>query len=122
MTAFTGAIVAVLVLLSVGCASHAILDPAPLSDFVDVRVINDTAQTVAVTGCWDRHCHDTKGMPTDSIQPSRHRDEALWNNSDPGVGAVRLRGDGSTLGCVTFRWHRGQEHATLSASQALPCT
>jgi hypothetical protein len=116
------AIVAVLALIGVGCSNQGILDQAPLANFVDVRVVNDSAETVEVTGCWDRHCHDTKTMLTDSIRPSQYRDEALWNNSDPGVGAVRFHRGGSTVGCVAFRWRKGQEHATLSASQATPCT
>src|SRR5436309_27753 len=91
---------ALIALAGAACSNNAILDQSPLGSFVVVRVTNDTSRTVDATGCWDRHCRNRDtGIPTVSIRPGHHRDEAYWNNSDPGVGAVRFVSAASAPGC-----------------------
>lgn len=96
-------------------------ESATLASFVDTRVINDTGRAIRVTGCWDPACRTTKYMPTDTIAPGGSRDEALWNNSDAGTAAMRFVSSGRVIGCVVFRYRKGQAHAVVHAREARRC-
>jgi hypothetical protein len=95
-----------LTLMLAGCR----LDFADLSNWLDVRVVNDTPGTVTVVapGYGAR----------DSLAAGQARDDALWLNDHASIALIRVISGGSVLGCVTIHYRRGQLHATALISQA----
>jgi hypothetical protein len=88
-----------------------VLDPASLSNFLDLHVKNDTGRAVTIAGLGFRDALDAGGA----------RDQAAWLNDTGGVARVRVLSGGRTLGCLTIRYRKGQQHATALVSGALPC-
>lgn len=104
-------VVASIAVFLAGCGSAAVLDLAPLSDFVDLHVKNDTGRAVTIAGLGFR----------DRLGPESARDEAAWRNSSSGVARIRVLSSGRTLGCLAIRYRKGQQHATALVSAAAPC-
>ena len=98
-------------LLLAGCGNGAVLDPAALSNFLDLQVKNDTNKTVTIASLGFR----------DTLDARSARDEAAWLNARPGVAHVRVSSGGRTIGCLTIRYRKGQQHATALVSTAVPC-
>jgi len=103
-----------------GCGSNAVLDLAPLGDFYDLRVDNDTASTVTIGPCWGSKCQHLDGI-TDTLNPGAHRDEALWGNETPGLAALQISRDGTIVGCLYLHYRKGQTHGHAQISGASPC-
>jgi hypothetical protein len=108
-------------LLVTGCSNNAVFDLAPLGSFLDLRVENDTGDTVAITDCSASKCHRNGGGFNDTLKAYAAREEAAWLNATPGVAAVRVSRDGATIGCFRVRYRKGQQHATARVSEAAPC-
>jgi hypothetical protein len=106
-----------------GCSTnHAVLDPASLSSFLDLRTINDTASTVNVQGCWDAHCRDTSNMLSNDVGPGASSEQAFWNSVESGgIAVVRISRGNVVTGCLVVRYAKGQEHATARVSDAHSC-
>jgi hypothetical protein len=103
-------------------ACSASIDPSPLSEFFDLRVVNDTGQTVKVEPCWDPSCRDRTGMPTSTLEVEGHRDMAPWSNSVGGTVAVAvIRPGSSALKCMVVHYIRGQKKGTVRVSAARAC-
>jgi hypothetical protein len=98
-------------MLLTGCGSAAVLDPAALSNFLDLQVKNDTSKTVTIVGLGFR----------DTLGAGSARDEAAWLNDQPGVARVQVSSRGRTIGCLTIRSRKGPQHAIVLVSRALPC-
>jgi hypothetical protein len=113
------ALAAVVVLALAACSTY---DPAPLSEFFDLRIVNDTSQTVKIEPCWNPTCGDRTGMPTDTLKPGSYRDEAAWLNNVGGTVAVAVLPPGSgTMRCVRVHFVRGQQNGIVQASAAQAC-
>ena len=87
------------------------LDPSSLSNFLDLHVKNNTGRAVTIAGLGFR----------DKLDTGRARDEAAWLNDTTGVARVRVLNDRRALGCLTIRYRKGQQHATVLVSRAVPC-
>lgn len=107
-------------LLLAGCGSNAVLDPAPLGSFYDLRVENDSDATVTIRPCWGSRCQHPDGIK-DTLKPGAHRNEALWGNATPGLAAMQISRDGTTVGCLRLRYRKEQTHGQARVSEASPC-
>ena len=105
-------------LLLSGCGNNAILDPAPLSSFLDLRVENDTGMTVKISDCWLSGCQPGFG---DTLAPDSDREEADWLNESGGVAVVAVSRSGFLVGCLRVRYRKGEEHAVAHVSDAGAC-
>jgi hypothetical protein len=103
-----------------GCGGNAVLDLAPLSDFYDLRVQNDTASEVTVGPCWGSKCQHLDGIKT-TLRPGAHRDMAFWGNETSGLAALQISRDGTAVGCLYLRYRKGQTHGQAQVSAASPC-
>jgi hypothetical protein len=108
-------------LLLAGCGNSAVLDLAPLEDFLDMRVVNDTAATVTIADCWGHNCARTGGGFDDTLNPYSERDEAAWANATSGVAAIRVTSARGGVSCLAVSFTKGQLHATRRVSEATPC-
>jgi hypothetical protein len=108
-------------ILMSGCADNAVLDLAPLQDFMDLRVVNDTDKTVTIADCWGA-CQRNGGDFEDKLLPYHEREEAAWNNATPGVAAVRVSRGGATVGCFRVRYRKEQQQAVARISEVKPCS
>ena len=57
----------------------------------------------------------------DRVAPGHSRDEAAWLNDHPGAALVRIDSGRGTLGCLSARYRRGQQHAAVVVSDVKPC-
>lgn len=118
--------IALMVLTAIGFAAGASacsVDPAPLSEFFDLTVVNDTGHSLRFQPCWDVRCTDTTGMPIDTLAPGASRRTAPWSNSVGGTVGLReiALDSGKVVGCLTIRFKKGQENGTAALSLARPC-
>ncbi len=116
------AAIALTVLAFAGCGGNAALDLAPLGDFLDLQINNNTAQIVTIEDCWGAHCDRSIGSGfKDILRPNGQRYEAAWDNATAGIARVRVLRAGRTFGCFAVPYRKGQMHATVLVSNAAPC-
>jgi hypothetical protein len=104
-----------------GCSNNAVFDLAPLGSFFDLRVENDTGDTVTISDCWGSKCQHSGGGFNDTLRPGAEREEAAWLNATPGVAAVRISRREATVGCLRLHYRKGQEHGQARVSEAAQC-
>lgn len=107
-------------LLFSGCGSNAVFDLAPLNDFYDLSVQNDSAAPVTISACWGAKCHHLDG-PKSTLKPGAQRDMAFWGNETSGLAALNISRDGTTVGCLYLPYAKGQKHGQAQVSAASPC-
>jgi hypothetical protein len=106
-----GVAVTVVVLALALRGNGGVFDFAALSNFLDLRVENNTSRPVTISSLGFR----------DPLRPGASRDEAAWLNATAGIARVRVSRGGKTIGCLTVRDRKGQQHATALVTTAVPC-
>ena len=97
-------------------------DIAPLSSFLNLRVVNDTSASVKIEPCPNLHCQASGRDLVDSLAPGRSRQEAAWPNDLAGVAVVRVtQPSGAVIGCLRLPYRKGQKNAQILVSAASPC-
>jgi hypothetical protein len=114
-------VVAVVGFVLAGCGKTAVPDMAPLGNFLDMHVVNDTDTTVTIADCWGHECARTGGGFDDTLKPYGDRDEAAWLNASAGIAAVRVTSATGRVSCLAVSYGKGQQHATRRVSEATPC-
>lgn len=101
-----------------GCGGSALVDQAPLRNFVVVSIANDLTRSVDVTECFDAACrsHDV----VDAIEPGHTRTEAV-NNASRGRATFRVTEGAKQLGCLYVPYRSGQEKAAARISNIRSC-
>jgi hypothetical protein len=101
-----------------GCSNNAVLDQAPLRNFVVVTIRNDLPYSISVARCLDVRC--TKEDVTDNVSPSRSTRMAV-NNATSGSAIFRLERNGRSVGCLFLRYRRDERAAELDVSHFTHC-
>lgn len=115
-------ITVIVAVVMVGSACGAALDLSALSNFLTLRVVNDTSRTVTIEPCPDRHCRPHGHDLVESIAPGQSARIATWLNNMPGLATVRVATtDGGLLGCLRVRYLRGQTNARVRVSTVIRC-
>jgi hypothetical protein len=98
-------------------------DFTPISAFFDVQVNNNTSRPVTIADCYGRDCKSGIGVSfRDTLDPWTGRGEAAWNNDTGGLAEIRVSSGTKTIGCFKIRFRKGQQHATVNVTSAMPCS
>lgn len=101
-----------------GCSNNAVLDQAPLRNFVVVTIRNDLSHSTSVARCLDVRC--TKEDVTANVSPSRSTRMAV-NNATSGIAIFRLERSGRSVGCLFLHYRRDEQAAALDMSRFTRC-
>jgi hypothetical protein len=94
-------------------------DIAPIGNFFDLTVVNDTGSSVWIDTCADRRCRNRDGLH-DTLKPGAARGAAAWLNDQHGIASVAVFARSGER-CLRVRYREGQTEGRAYVSQAVRC-